>query len=324
MPLELSRLGRYLNRCLRHEFPLKPWPLCSRECSLCSSPSPDFSLHWEHSHQELPACLLTALHSPEWKEKVKMKALVTQSCPTLCNSTHYSPPGSSVHGFSRQEYWSGLPFPSPGDFPDPGIEPGVSCTAGRFFTIWATREAPSLTTPSPYWPKPAWNAPSLRKSSQSQWSYSFSNHISFGNSPAHLSDPSWGWLSLSLGRNRPWPWGYTGGAWSFPAGGRRMLRGDWATSGHIHASLNPDPFQRLLSCPFSGPSCPWALYAYRTYLDLQVGHKLPPTEVECSSWKIHSVLSGPSAVHTVSVPPVLGNWVRTVAQPDLPWKRAEV
>ena len=28
-------------------------------------------------------------------------------------------------GFSRQEYWSGLPFPSPGDLPDPGIEPGT-------------------------------------------------------------------------------------------------------------------------------------------------------------------------------------------------------
>ena len=27
-------------------------------------------------------------------------------------------------GFSRQEYWNGLPFPSPGDLPDPGIEPG--------------------------------------------------------------------------------------------------------------------------------------------------------------------------------------------------------
>ena len=27
-------------------------------------------------------------------------------------------------GFSRQEYWSGVPFPSPGDLPDPGIEPG--------------------------------------------------------------------------------------------------------------------------------------------------------------------------------------------------------
>ena len=35
----------------------------------------------------------------------------------------YSLPGSSVHGFSRREYWSGLPFPSPGDLPDPGIEP---------------------------------------------------------------------------------------------------------------------------------------------------------------------------------------------------------
>ena len=43
-------------------------------------------------------------------------------------------------GFSRQGYWSGLPFPSPGDLPNPGIEPGF-CTAGRFFTVWATREA---------------------------------------------------------------------------------------------------------------------------------------------------------------------------------------
>ena len=32
-------------------------------------------------------------------------------------------PGSSVLEFPRQEYWSGLPFPPPGDLPDPGIEP---------------------------------------------------------------------------------------------------------------------------------------------------------------------------------------------------------
>ena len=37
-------------------------------------------------------------------------------------------------GFSRQEYWSGLPFPSPGDLPNPGIEPMVPALAGRFFT----------------------------------------------------------------------------------------------------------------------------------------------------------------------------------------------
>ena len=36
-----------------------------------------------------------------------------QSCPTLCNPTDGSPPGSLSLGFSRQEHWSGLPFPSP-------------------------------------------------------------------------------------------------------------------------------------------------------------------------------------------------------------------
>ena len=34
--------------------------------------------------------------------------------------------------FSRQEYWSGLPFPPPRDLPHPGIEPGSTCIAGRF------------------------------------------------------------------------------------------------------------------------------------------------------------------------------------------------
>ena len=55
---------------------------------------------------------------------------VAQSCPTLCDPVDCSPPGSAVPeaplsmGFSRQEYWSGLPFPSPGDLPQPGIESG--------------------------------------------------------------------------------------------------------------------------------------------------------------------------------------------------------
>ena len=49
--------------------------------------------------------------------------LVTQSCLTLCNPTNCSLSGSLSMGFSRQEYWSGLPFPSPGDHPDPGIKP---------------------------------------------------------------------------------------------------------------------------------------------------------------------------------------------------------
>ena len=47
-------------------------------------------------------------------------------------------------GFSRQEYWSGLPFPSPRDLPDPGIEPTSPMSlvlAGRSFTTSATWEA---------------------------------------------------------------------------------------------------------------------------------------------------------------------------------------
>ena len=46
---------------------------------------------------------------------------VTQSCPTLCDRMDCNTPGSSVHGIF-QEYWSGLPFSSPGDLPNPGIE----------------------------------------------------------------------------------------------------------------------------------------------------------------------------------------------------------
>ena len=47
-------------------------------------------------------------------------------------------------GFSRQEYWSGLPYPPPGDLSDPGIEPASLMSpslAGGFFTTSATWEA---------------------------------------------------------------------------------------------------------------------------------------------------------------------------------------
>ena len=47
---------------------------------------------------------------------------------------------SSSTGFSRQEYWGRLSFPSPGDLPDPGIKPG-SCALQADSTIWATRES---------------------------------------------------------------------------------------------------------------------------------------------------------------------------------------
>ena len=54
--------------------------------------------------------------------KVKVKSLSrVQLFATPWTITYEASPSM---GFSRQEYWSGLPFPSPGDLPDPGIKPG--------------------------------------------------------------------------------------------------------------------------------------------------------------------------------------------------------
>ena len=47
----------------------------------------------------------------------------TQSYWTPCDPMDSSPPGSSVHEILQQEYWSGLPFASPGVLPDPGLNP---------------------------------------------------------------------------------------------------------------------------------------------------------------------------------------------------------
>ena len=60
--------------------------------------------------------------------------LVSQSCPTLCNPMNLARQVPLSMGFPRQEYWTGLPFPSSEDLPDPGIKPESPALAGRFFT----------------------------------------------------------------------------------------------------------------------------------------------------------------------------------------------
>ena len=70
--------------------------------------------------------------SNAWKWKVKVKSLSrVQLSTTPWTAAHQAPPSM---GFPRQEYWSGLPFPSPGDFPNPG-------TGREILYHWATREA---------------------------------------------------------------------------------------------------------------------------------------------------------------------------------------
>ena len=67
--------------------------------------------------------------------KVKVKSLSrVRLFVTPWTVAHQAPPSME---FSRQEYWSGLPFPSPGDLPNPGIKPTSPASpalAGTFFT----------------------------------------------------------------------------------------------------------------------------------------------------------------------------------------------
>ena len=68
---------------------------------------------------------------------IVLQAKLLQLCPTLCSPMDCSPEAPLSIGFSRQEYWSALPCPPPGDLLDPGTEPvslASPALAGRFFT----------------------------------------------------------------------------------------------------------------------------------------------------------------------------------------------
>ena len=69
---------------------------------------------------------------------LKVKVLVVQSCPTLCDPTDCSPLGSSVHGIlqARILEWVAIPFSRVSS--QPRDQTQVSHITGRFFTIWAT------------------------------------------------------------------------------------------------------------------------------------------------------------------------------------------
>ena len=64
---------------------------------------------------------------------VRVDPVCAQSCSAHGNPTDCSPRGSPVRGFPKQEYWSGLPLPDPGDLSDLGIGPASTCAGGLFF-----------------------------------------------------------------------------------------------------------------------------------------------------------------------------------------------
>ena len=98
--------------------------LLSRPKSWCAR---DGERTWEHTVADIPS-----LHVSVWvcvcnrhdpNSHNGRVCVCAQLSPTLCNPMDYSPQAPLSIGFPRQEYWSRLPFPPPGDLPDPGIEP---------------------------------------------------------------------------------------------------------------------------------------------------------------------------------------------------------
>jgi len=87
-------------------------------------------------------CISVIYTHASWDRRAKRShlcgCLVPKSCLTLWDPVDCSPPGSSVLGISWQENWSGLPFPPPGDRPNPGIKStspaSPALTGRRFFT----------------------------------------------------------------------------------------------------------------------------------------------------------------------------------------------
>ena len=90
--------------------------------------------------------ILSSLLHSQVLQNVKCVLLVAQSCLTFVTPRTVARQAPLSVGFSRQEYWSGLPFPSPGDLPDPGIEPMCLALASRFFTAELPGKHSSLGT----------------------------------------------------------------------------------------------------------------------------------------------------------------------------------
>ena len=81
---------------------------CPTLCDPRDDSPPDFLAPWDSPGKNTGV----GCHFLLQCMKVKSESEVIQSCPTLSDPMDCSLPGSSVHGFSRQEYWSGVPLPS--------------------------------------------------------------------------------------------------------------------------------------------------------------------------------------------------------------------
>ena len=95
------------------------------------------------SCEKINFCCLRQLAFGSFVKWKKVKVLVAQSCLTLCTPMDCSSPGFSVHGVLLTTILEWVDIPISRRSSQPRDQTKVSCIAGRFFTRWATREAPS-------------------------------------------------------------------------------------------------------------------------------------------------------------------------------------
>ena len=126
----------------------------------------DLNLYFSQAVSFITTQCLNAFSSTQgiflWDFIMRVKVLVAQSCPTLCDPMDCSPPDSSVHGILEAGVleWVAIPISRVSSWPRDWAR--VSCIAGGFFTIWATREThhSATFTPHPHLPSPwtwTWN-----------------------------------------------------------------------------------------------------------------------------------------------------------------------
>ena len=134
-----------------------PWVRALHFQSRCSRTVPPCPRHHRSSlcfnhGATVAACITRSLCGSQLPVRASWtySGLVAQSCLILCDPMDYSPPGPLSMEFSRQEYWSGLPYPPLGALPNPGLEPESlrsPALAGRFFIASATWQPPTPPPP---------------------------------------------------------------------------------------------------------------------------------------------------------------------------------
>ena len=141
---EETEAGSNCSRLWPEKIQVSIWNIQQQTRTLVASPPVQGLLASSTRETKMAGRIHTWLVTPPESEK----AFIAQSCPNPCDAVDCSPPDSSVHGIlqARIQEWVAISSSRGSSQPrvrthQPRDQTWVSCIAGRFFTLWATREA---------------------------------------------------------------------------------------------------------------------------------------------------------------------------------------